>query len=121
MNVGQIVLTAFLTDADDGFSATSFRDCYATVQKNGVSGVLLFTLLALTCGAHFRPRVILVEDHGVLVGLVTVKDVLRFRAMEKPESYPSWDERGDLDGILEQIWTTTTSLWSTVVRWSRRA
>ncbi|KAJ7121295.1 Cl-channel protein [Mycena crocata] len=50
------------------------------------------------------PRVILVEDHGVLAGLVTVKDVLRWIAVEKPEREPSWDERGGLDGILEELW-----------------
>ncbi|KAJ7497777.1 Cl-channel protein [Mycena latifolia] len=51
------------------------------------------------------PRVILVEDHGVLAGLVTVKDVLRWIAVEKPEREPSWDERGGLDGMLEEVWT----------------
>jgi len=53
------------------------------------------------------PRVILVEDHGSLVGLVTVKDVLRFIAKEKPGAHdePSWDERGGLDGLLDEIWT----------------
>ncbi|KAJ3933640.1 MAG: Cl-channel protein [Lentinula lateritia] len=52
------------------------------------------------------PRVILVEDHGSLVGLVTVKDVLRFIAMEKPGyHHPSWDERGGLDGLLEELWS----------------
>ncbi|KAG6829702.1 hypothetical protein H0H87_010504 [Tephrocybe sp. NHM501043] len=38
------------------------------------------------------PRVILVEDQGVLTGLVTVKDVLKFIA-SKPAHEPSWDER----------------------------
>ncbi|CAK5265424.1 unnamed protein product, partial [Mycena citricolor] len=51
------------------------------------------------------PRVILVEDHGVLTGLVTVKDVLRWIALEKPEREPSWDERGGLEGLLEEVWT----------------
>jgi len=53
------------------------------------------------------PRVILVEDHGSLVGLVTVKDVLRFIATEKPGAYdePSWDERGGVDGLLEEVWS----------------
>ncbi|KAJ7879634.1 Cl-channel protein [Mycena olivaceomarginata] len=60
------------------------------------------------------PRVILVEDHGVLAGLVTVKDVLRWIAVEKPEFEPSWDERGGLDGILEEVWT-----WAQpVISWS---
>ncbi|KAJ7282794.1 Cl-channel protein [Mycena rebaudengoi] len=66
------------------------------------------------------PRVILVEDHGVLVGLVTVKDVLRWIAVEKPEREPSWDERGGLDGMLEEIWTWFSQFGHTVVSWSGR-
>ncbi|KAJ3576766.1 hypothetical protein NP233_g202 [Leucocoprinus birnbaumii] len=56
------------------------------------------------------PRVIVVEDHGLLVGLVTVKDVLRFIATEKPNRGPSWDERGGLDGLLEAAWTAYPSI-----------
>ncbi|KAJ3825344.1 Cl-channel protein [Lentinula raphanica] len=75
------------------------------------------------------PRVILVEDFGCLVGLVTVKDVLRFIAMEKPGyHHPSWDERGGLDGLLEELWTTVKGVISRVGegfarigrRWARR-
>lgn len=61
------------------------------------------------------PRVILVEDHGVLSGLVTVKDVLRFIATEKPEYRPSWDERGGLDGLLEELWTWGTNVFSRIL------
>ncbi|KAG6873540.1 hypothetical protein C0995_014410 [Termitomyces sp. Mi166 len=53
------------------------------------------------------PRVILVENHGVLMGLVTVKDVLKFIAT-KPAHELSWDDRGGLDGLLEEVWTWTT-------------
>ncbi|KAF8647110.1 hypothetical protein AX16_006942 [Volvariella volvacea WC 439] len=66
------------------------------------------------------PRVILVESRGRLVGLVTVKDVLRFIATEKLNHEPSWDERGGLDGILEEIWTWTTHFIQGVVSWGRR-
>lgn len=66
------------------------------------------------------PRVILVEDHGVLSGLVTVKDVLRFIATEKPEYRPSWDERGGLDGLLEELWTWGTNVFSRILTWGRR-
>ncbi|KAG5717997.1 putative chloride channel protein, partial [Termitomyces sp. T112] len=52
------------------------------------------------------PRVILVENHGVLMGLVTVKDVLKFIAT-KPSHELSWDDRGGLDGLLEEVWTWT--------------
>ncbi|RDB25505.1 hypothetical protein Hypma_007512 [Hypsizygus marmoreus] len=65
------------------------------------------------------PRVILVESHGVLAGLVTVKDVLRFIAT-KPKHEPSWDERGGLDGLLEEVWTWATDIIHRTVSWSRR-
>ncbi|KAJ7594451.1 Cl-channel protein [Mycena floridula] len=65
------------------------------------------------------PRVILVEDHGQLVGLVTVKDVLRFIATEKPDREPSWDERGGLDGLLEEVWTWASGGVHRVLFWSR--
>ncbi|KAF8972994.1 voltage-gated chloride channel [Flammula alnicola] len=66
------------------------------------------------------PRTILVEDHGVLSGLVTVKDVLKFIATEKPDHRPSWDERGGLDGLLEEVWTWAGGNISRIVYWSRR-
>jgi len=66
------------------------------------------------------PRTILVEDHGVLSGLVTVKDVLKFIATEKPDHRPSWDERGGLDGLLEEVWTWASAIISRTVQWSRR-
>ncbi|KAF5355445.1 hypothetical protein D9758_006397 [Tetrapyrgos nigripes] len=61
------------------------------------------------------PRVVLVEDHGALVGLVTVKDVLRFTATAKFDHEPSWDERGGLDGLLEEIWTWTNYIVQRIV------
>ncbi|KAF8813918.1 Cl-channel protein [Phlegmacium glaucopus] len=66
------------------------------------------------------PRTILVEDHGVLSGLVTVKDVLKFIATEQPGHRPSLDERGGLDGLLEELWLWTSGHLSMVVLWSRR-
>jgi chloride channel 3/4/5 len=68
----------------------------------------------------FRPRVILVEDHGVLVGLVTVKDVLRFIATQKPDHGPSWGERGGLDGLLEEAWIWASDAVIRTVSWSKR-
>ena len=62
----------------------------------------------------------LVEDHGVLSGLVTVKDVLKFIAMEKPDHRPSWDERGGLDGLLEEVWTWASHNVTKLLYWSRR-
>lgn len=67
-----------------------------------------------------RPRIILVEDHGVLAGLVTVKDVLKFIATEKLDHRPSWDERGGLDGLLEEMWTWGSRLASNMLEWSQR-
>ncbi|KAJ7212919.1 Cl-channel protein [Mycena pura] len=66
------------------------------------------------------PRVILVEDHGVLAGLVTVKDVLRWIAIEKPEREPSWDERGGLDGMLEEVWTWAAGVLEPILLWSAK-
>ncbi|KAF8871252.1 voltage-gated chloride channel [Gymnopilus junonius] len=66
------------------------------------------------------PRTILVENHGTLSGLVTVKDVLKFIATEKPDYRPSWDERGGLDGLLEEVWTWASTIISRTVLWSRR-
>ncbi|KAF9462474.1 chloride channel [Collybia nuda] len=65
------------------------------------------------------PRVILVEDHGVLSGLVTVKDVLRFIAT-LPAHEPSWDDRGGLDGLLEEAWTWAAETIYRVMTWGRR-
>jgi chloride channel 3/4/5 len=64
------------------------------------------------------PRVILVEDHGSLVGLVTVKDVLRFTALEKPDE-PSWHDRGGLSGMLEEALTWAANVMHNLVAWSR--
>jgi chloride channel 3/4/5 len=66
------------------------------------------------------PRIILVEDHGVLSGLVTVKDVLKYIATERPGHQLSLDERGGLDGLLEEIWLWTSGSMSKVLLWSRR-
>ncbi|KIM45377.1 hypothetical protein M413DRAFT_338975 [Hebeloma cylindrosporum] len=66
------------------------------------------------------PRAILVEEHGVLSGLVTVKDVLKFIATEKPDHRPSWDDRGGLEGLLEEVWTWGSDNVSRILLWSRR-
>ncbi|KIY70625.1 Cl-channel protein [Cylindrobasidium torrendii FP15055 ss-10] len=66
------------------------------------------------------PRVILVEDHGMLTGLVTVKDVLTFIATEKFDHDPSFEERGGLDGLLEELWRLTTGVTEQIRNWGRR-
>ncbi|KZP34403.1 Cl-channel protein [Athelia psychrophila] len=70
------------------------------------------------------PRVILVEDHGKLVGLVTVKDVLKFMAMEQHDgnrSAESWDElRGGLGDLVEESRTWSGRVAENCVAWCRR-
>ena len=57
----------------------------------------------------------------MLAGLVTVKDVLKFTAMEKSGGDASWDElRGGLDGLLEEAYTWTVRVVDTVASWCRR-
>jgi chloride channel 3/4/5 len=59
-----------------------------------------------------RPRVILVEKQGSLVGLITVKDVLRFiereeaenHAHRRPQGLTSLGTTAGLEGILEETW-----------------
>ncbi|KAH7912423.1 chloride channel [Hygrophoropsis aurantiaca] len=68
------------------------------------------------------PRVILVEEQGILKGLVTIKDVLRFTATEKPTANgpaSDWDA-GELDAVLEILWTWAADVLDRSVAWSRR-
>ncbi|OCH88114.1 Cl-channel protein [Obba rivulosa] len=65
------------------------------------------------------PRVILVEDHGALAGLVTVKDVLRFTHTEHAPAYSSWNERR-FDDAVEEAWSWTTHWTDTLVSWFRK-
>ncbi|KIJ49687.1 hypothetical protein M422DRAFT_777607 [Sphaerobolus stellatus SS14] len=51
------------------------------------------------------PRVVLVEERGILVGLITVKDVLKFVAMERGGTSASYANRRRLDPTLfEEGW-----------------
>jgi chloride channel 3/4/5 len=65
----------------------------------------------------------MVEDHGVLTGLVTVKDVLKFIALEKPDRHSSFENElervGGLDGMLDEVWTRSSRVVGRVVGWSR--
>ena len=108
-------------DANDSGPRTSLGNRHANLQTDGVSTqeplhpeTQVLTLVLP------RPRVILVEQRGVLCGLVTVKDVLRYIATEKPGHRPSWDERGGLDGLLEEIWTWGSELKARIVSWGLR-
>lgn len=64
------------------------------------------------------PRVILVEEQGMLKGLVTVKDVLRFNATtEATESDERWGS-GDFEAALEVMWNWGAGVTESVVdRW----
>lgn len=65
------------------------------------------------------PRVILVEDHGALRGLVTVKDVLKYTLTETGEMRTRWDET-QFEGIVEEVWTWTTNQINTITSLCRR-
>ncbi|KAG1767420.1 chloride channel [Suillus occidentalis] len=65
------------------------------------------------------PRVILVEEHGSLKGLVTVKDVLRFNAVERPIGDLHWDA-GELEAVLDVMWTWAVGVGGTCMEWYRR-
>lgn len=65
------------------------------------------------------PRVILVEHHGRLVGLVTVKDVLRYIATQRHYS-PSWSERVGSEGMLQEMLSWINAQFRSVHSWCRR-
>ncbi|KZT10858.1 uncharacterized protein LAESUDRAFT_721246 [Laetiporus sulphureus 93-53] len=65
------------------------------------------------------PRVILVEDRGMLVGLVTVKDVLRFTLAEHHHVQSAWSEQ-EFEGIIEEVWTWTCDRADAFTSWCRR-
>lgn len=62
---------------------------------------------------------ILVEEHGLLKGLVTVKDVLRFNAVEQPVGDLHWNT-GELEAILDVIWNWAVGIADTSINWYRR-
>ncbi|EIN11552.1 voltage-gated chloride channel [Punctularia strigosozonata HHB-11173 SS5] len=59
--------------------------------------------IAMQLFKRMGPRVILVEEQGVLVGLLTVKDVLRFIAQEHAEDLALWDYQEEVDEVAEQL------------------
>jgi hypothetical protein len=63
----------------------------------------------LMCCFIIRPRVILVEKLGSLVGLITVKDVLRFIAKEaEGRHHGAIHPTSGLEGTLEEAWVWLT-------------
>jgi hypothetical protein len=109
--------TVYLQDADNCVAASTFGDCDAAIQADGVGKNFPSAWLhSVTPVSMTSPRVVLVQDQGTLVGLVTVKDVLRFNAMEGSGRNSSGDERGGLDGVLEEVWTWTFNFWHGLAR-----
>ncbi|KAI0823388.1 Cl-channel protein [Trametes gibbosa] len=64
------------------------------------------------------PRVILVENHGALAGLVTVKDVLRFTMTEHDRQSP-WNEHR-FDGVVDEAWSLSSDAVDRVWSWCRQ-
>lgn len=62
---------------------------------------------------------ILVEDHGALVGLVTVKDVLRYTLTEEGDVRSPWGEH-QFEGVFEETWTWINTQTSAIISWCRR-
>jgi len=83
---------------------------------------LLSLELVMKMFRRLGPKVILVEERGSLVGLVTIKDVLRFMANEHHET--PWDDPAELSGILEEAltWTAQTfgRIFDCMTRFGRR-
>jgi chloride channel 3/4/5 len=70
---------------------------------------------------YLSPRVILVEEFGTLVGLTTVKDVLHLEPYEQLNSpMIAWNDRGALDGALEELWMWLAHLRSSMNALYRR-
>ncbi|KAI0645842.1 Cl-channel protein [Trametes meyenii] len=64
------------------------------------------------------PRVILVEDHGALAGLVTVKDVLRFTMTEHDDRHSPWNEQR-FDGVVDEAWSWGSDAIDRAWSWCR--
>jgi len=111
--------------------------------SNGISFESFVNLSPITVAPQFPletvvqlfkrmgPRVILVEHCGMLRGLLTIKDVIRFKTafalteggislplgLDNPEV---WDEyRGSLRTLLERSWAWTTHEIESLIAWIR--
>lgn len=82
---------------------------------------LFLTVFTFSPPLLSSPRVILVEDFGMLVGLTTVKDVLHLEPHGQLNSpIIAWRNRGALDGALEEVWTWLADMRSSVNAWYSR-
>jgi chloride channel 3/4/5 len=66
--------------------------------------------------------VILVEERGRLVGLVTVKDVLRFTERAEEDAAASGEAAGTdaVSDALEEGWTWAGGRAASALEWARR-
>src|ERR1700730_5688823 len=109
----------FPIDATYCVSSIASGNRNAAIQKNGVSFRIATRLQESSPRRRHRPRVILVENHGELVGLVTVKDVLRFTAIHKAASEPSWMECSGIDEVLEESLRWLSGTLVRILDWSK--
>lgn len=90
-------------------------------KRMGYVHHVYFPLAPIPISSLSSPRVILVEDFGMLVGLTTVKDVLHLEPHEQLNSpIIAWSNRGALDGALEELWTWLADMRSSVNAWYSR-
>ncbi|KAH8107789.1 chloride channel [Cristinia sonorae] len=76
--------------------------------------------IAMQLFKRMGPRVILVEDHGALAGLLTVKDVLRFTTLEASQQpHVAWSNNY-FEAFVEDAWSGISYHLSTVGLWLRR-
>lgn len=62
-------------------------------------------------------KTVLIESHGRLVGLVTVKDVLRFSLWHEDSTHSDSIVGADLEDMLEEAGVLARESWQAVVRW----
>lgn len=94
-----------MIDTANSRASTTTRSRYADVPTARVDNLPTRVLFPPLNILLFRPKVILVEQHGCLVGLVTVKDVLRYTALEHHEGLSSWEDHGSFTSMTEEAWT----------------
>ena len=113
-------LTSFPSpDPSNSLSTTSTRDRHAAFQTDGVSLEAPSQLPNQLKFILYRPRIILVENHGQLSGLVTVKDVLRFTATERQDLRSPWSEQR-FDSLVDEARTWTGDLAEDAMSWARQ-
>lgn len=98
-----------MIDTADGITKATPGDSHANLQKDGVSS---FSPLPFTSSASDAlpciidsPRVILIEQYGTLVGLITIKDCLKYNlAQEASEGQQANDNGAEaVEQTLEEI------------------